>query len=294
MKTNYVLITPAHNEAQRIDKVIACIVSQTIRPTKWVIVNDGSTDNTEQILADYEKEHDFLVQLQPERSGKETYYGYRTQAVLAGYKAVEGLRFDFVAFLDSDLTIAPSYYESILTEFDRNPKLGIATGVYINEMPYGLEKVVRDNISTPGGLQMFRRACFEDIGGYRLMKYGGDDSLADIMARMHGWQTQSFPAYEAIHHRPTGTAGGKHILKARFYQGYTEYSLATHPLFMLAKSFRRAFVEKPYLIGSTARLLGFVACGLKDRQRCIPEEAAEYVRKEQLRRLLGRKKETGS
>ncbi len=286
MKTQYVLITPVHNEADRIVLMFKCILAQTIRPAKWVIVNDGSTDNTAALIEANRAKYDFIIQLQPVRSDSASYYAYRTQAVIAGYQSIKDLAFDFVACLDSDLSIQPTYYENVLTEFHNDPKLGIATGVYVNERSYGLEKVIRDCRSTPGGLQVFRRECYEAIGGYRPLRYGGDDSLADIMARMHGWKTRSFPMYEAIHHRPTGTAGEKHIFKARFFQGYAEYNLATHPLFMVAKSLRRAFVEKPYVTGSMARLFGYINCSLRKADRDIPKEVAEYVRKEQLKRLL--------
>jgi poly-beta-1,6-N-acetyl-D-glucosamine synthase len=287
MKTSYVIITPVLNEEKNIRHVLDAVISQTIRPDKWVIVDDGSTDGTGDIVNSYQKSHDFIIWFRPERKHTKSYYAYRTQAALAGYESINNLAFDFAAFLDADLFVKPDYYENILTEFDRNPRLGIATGIYINKINDHLERVVRSDTSTPGGLQMFRRECYEAIGGYHLMKYGGDDSLADIMARMHGWETRSFPQYEVIHNRPTGTATGKHILAVRFYQGFAEYHLATHPVFMLAKSIRRAFIEKPYIIGSGARLLGYITCLLKREKRDIPAQAAGFVRKEQIRRLFG-------
>jgi hypothetical protein len=103
---------------------------------------------------------------------------------------------------------------------------------------------------------------------------------------LKGWETRSFPQYKAIHHRFTGTANGKHILMARFNQGFTEHSLATHPVFMLAKTLHRAFLEKPYILGSTARLLGFLTASLTNEKRVIPGEVAAFVRKEQIGRLL--------
>ena len=156
------------------------------------------------------------IYLRIERGSIETYYSRRTCVFLAGYDSVKETEFDFIGALDADLTLQPEYYESILTEFERNPKLGIASGVYINKVNGRLEPVVRDHSSTPGGLQLFRRECYEAIGGYRPLPYGGDDSLADTMARMNNWQTQSFPQYQAIHHRPVGCRGGAGFWYARF------------------------------------------------------------------------------
>jgi biofilm PGA synthesis N-glycosyltransferase PgaC len=286
VKNKYVLITPVHNEANRVANMIRSIVSQTVRPKKWVIVNDASTDNTAESIGRYEAEYDFITQLKLVRDGMNSYYAHRTRAILAGYEQIKHLEFDFVACLDSDISIQPTYYESILEEFNRNPMLGIATGIYINKVNGRLERVIRDNTSTPGGLQMFRRECYETIGGYRLMRYGGDDSLAGIMAQMHGWETRAFPQCETIHDRPTGTACGKGILVARFYQGFAEYNLATHPVFMLAKSLRRALIEKPYIVGSFTRFVGYIVCSLKKGKRDIPDDAATFVRKEQISRLF--------
>jgi poly-beta-1,6-N-acetyl-D-glucosamine synthase len=286
MKSKYILISPVHNEEEMLPLVMKSLILQTIRPVKWVIVDDASTDGTKDIIKKYEEQYDFIMYCQNQRSGTGSYYSRRTQAFLFGFEAVKHLEFDFVAVLDADLTIEPTYYESVLREFDRNPKLGISSGVYINKINDSLQKVIRANISTPGGLQMFRRECYEDIGGYKPLRYGGDDSLADITARMNGWQTQSFPQYAAIHHRPVGTRGGVHILKAKYRQGFAEYYLGTHPIFMIAKSFRRIFIEKPYFIGSIARLTGFICSYFSGGERDIPRETLRYVRKEQMGRLF--------
>ena len=286
MKTKYVLITPVHNEEKYIEAVLKAVIAQTIRPDRWVLVNDASTDETENIIKRFMDRYNFIEIHRPQIDNPVSYYSRRTQVFLSGYKNIKNLEYDYVASLDADLTMEPDYYESILREFDRNPRLGIATGVYIDKVDGRLRKIVRDNSSTPGGLQMFRRECYKDIGGYIPLKYGGDDSLADINARMKGWETRSFPLYPAIHHRPVGTRGGTHILRARFRQGLAEYNIGTHPLFMLAKSLRRAFLEKPYLLGSAARFLGFWSCYLHSDKREGPTEAIAFFQKEQIGRLL--------
>ena len=132
---------------------------------------------------------------------------------------------------------------------------------------------------------MFRRECYEEIGGYIPMEYGGDDSLADIKARMLGWQTRSFPQYRAVHHRPMGTGTGISPLHGKFRQGLAEYHLGMHPVFVLAKSFRRSYRERPYFLASAARMLGYLYANLKRQKRQIPDEIISYYRREQMRRL---------
>jgi hypothetical protein len=207
---------------------------------------------------------------------------------LLGYEKIKNEEHDFVATLDADLSLEPTYYECILAEFDRNPRLGIASGFYVNKIKGQLRKVVRDpdEISTPGGLQVFRRECYDDIGGYSVLHYGGSDTLAGIMARMDGWETKHFPQYQAIHYRAMGKGEGTHILVAKYRDGRAEYILGTHPLFALAKLFRRVFLEKPFLLASTARLAGFLSGYLVREKREVPDTVVNFVRKEQIKRLL--------
>ena len=286
VKREYVLITPVYNEEELVGRVIESVIAQTITPKKWLIVDDDSTDRTGDIIKKYEREYDFIEYYPVQRTGIQNYYSRRTEVFLMGFEKLKQMEFDFLAALDADLSMEPTYYESILREFDQNPKLGIASGVYINYVNGHLQKIVRDHISTPGGLQMFNRTCYESIGGYKPLKYGGDDSLMDIRARMKGWQTRSFPQYTAIHWRPIGSRLVNNVLMAKFKQGFAEYCLGTHPIFMLAKSLRRIFIERPYFFGSIARLSGYFYSCLKRGEREIPDAVLNFVRKEQMRRLF--------
>jgi biofilm PGA synthesis N-glycosyltransferase PgaC len=143
-----------------------------------------------------------------------------------------------------------------------------------------------DRYSTPKALQVFRRACYEQIGGYIPCRNGGEDTCAEILARMHGWRTWSFRDVQVVHQRPVGTGAGKRVLGARFRQGLADYCVATHPVFMVAKCLRRCLTERPYLFSGLARLLGFLYGYCVREERPLPLEARRYVRGEQLRRLL--------
>jgi len=285
MKREYVLITPVHNEEEFIEQIIESVIAQTILPKKWIIVDDSSTDRTLEIIKRYEAQHDFITHLRLERKDIVSYYSRRTLVFSAGYEKIKNMECDFICSLDADISLGPTYYERILEEFDKNPQLGIASGIYVDKVGDRLQKILIDKIHCPGAIAMFRRECYETIGGYIPQKYGGDDSCAEIMARMNGWETRSFAQHQVIHFRPTGTGDGRSILRARFQQGLTEYGVATHPLFMAVKSFRRAVLEKPYFVGSIVRFAGFLyGYCLREKRRLSPE-VIRFVRKEQIGRL---------
>jgi len=286
VKKEYVLITPVHNEEQFIGQAIESVIAQTVLPKQWLIVDDGSTDSTGEIVKSYESRYDFIKYCRLQRSNVKSYYSHRTEVFLSGYERVRRVQHDFVASLDGDLTLPQDYYEGILKEFENNPKLGIASGVYVDDVRGRYTKVIRSDNSTAGGLQVLRRECYEQIGGYRPLRYGGDDSLAEYTARMKGWQTRSFPAYVAVHHRPVGTRGGVSIIRARFHQGMTDYYLGTAIVFMLAKSVRRCFVEKPLVLSGLARISGFLFSSIGCKRE-ISDDIVRYIRQEQMSRLFG-------
>ena len=151
-----------------------------------------------------------------------------------------------------------------------------------------LKEPVRDpeGISTPGAIQVFRRECYEAIGGFQVLRYGGDDTLSEIMSRMKGFKTRHFVQYQVLHHRPVGEGKGTHALTAKYRAGLSEYVLGSHPLFILAKSLRRLLLEKPIILASTVRLIGFISGYFVIRKREVADEIVRYVRKEQIQRLF--------
>jgi len=286
IRKNFLVISPVYNEKEYVEQLMKSVTSQTIVPKKWILVDDGSTDGTGEILKKYESQYDFIIFHARERVDGKSYYYSKVEAFQEGYETVKHLEHDFVACLDGDITLKATYYEDVLREFQRDERLGIASGVYVNQIGNRTEKVVRDSSSTPGALQVFRRECYESIGGYKALRNGGEDALANIMARKLGWRTQAFSDYIAKHYRPIGVRGGASPLRGKFIQGLAEYSLGTHPGFMLAKSLRRMFIEKPYFAGSTARFFGFLAGYMKGYDREVSDEVKGYVRREQLSRLV--------
>jgi glycosyltransferase involved in cell wall biosynthesis len=281
----YVVVTPAYNECRFIGKTIEGVLAQTRRPVRWVIVDDGSTDDTWQIVSRYAGQAGFIEACQRRREANETYYGNNVYAILQGYARVKDLDFDFLGILDADMILGPRYYEEIFHRFEANRELGIAAGTYVEEIGGRPVEALIDRRSTPKALQVFRRVCYEQIGGYVPCPNGGEDTYTEIMARMQGWQTWSFPEIRAVHQKPVGTGDGKSLLRAKFRQGVTDYCLGTHPLFMMAKCLRRCLKERPYGGAGLARLAGFAYGYLARVPRQILAEARRYVRREQMTRL---------
>ncbi|MBN1764015.1 MAG: glycosyltransferase family 2 protein [Sedimentisphaerales bacterium] len=287
MKTiSYVIITPAFNEAAYISKTIESVIAQKIQPLMWVIVDDGSTDETAKIIQDYVRKHNWIQYLYRKKEPGQTYYGSNVYAIQRGYKTIEKEQFDFLAILDADITLPEDYYEEIFSRFAREEKLGIASGVYMDLVDGKLRKILNDRRSTPKAIMVFRRECFEAIGGFVPMKYGGEDTCACFMARLKGWKTWSFPDLCVVHNKPVGTGHATNLLKIRFRHGLSEYGLAMHPLFLLVKSLRRCFKERPFLIGGMARIIGYSYGFCLQEKRQIPDDVIHFIRKEQIRRLL--------
>lgn len=283
MNTKYVLITAARNEEVTIEKTIQAVISQTILPQKWVIVSDSSTDRTDEIVKKYVDKYDFIC-LHRREADSSRNFASQVYAVRAGAEQLNGIEYDFIGDIDADITLQPDYYEGIFEIFGDNPKLGIAGGI-VCEPHNGKWIPLRTNVkwSVSGAIQMFRRQCYNDIGGYIPLKKGGQDAIAEVMARMHGWDVRSFPDIEVFHYRSIGSCYGNALVR-RFHFGVSEYLYGNHPLFELTKCLYQ-MKQKPYLLGSIFRLCGYCWAFLRREPREVPAEVVAYMRSEQKKRL---------
>jgi poly-beta-1,6-N-acetyl-D-glucosamine synthase len=279
----YVLITAAHNEEAFIEATIQSVLSQTIRPLKWVIVSDASTDRTNEILAKYSGEYAFIELVCIDGEHRHD-FGAKARAVITGSNRLINLKYAFIGILDADITVEPAYFDQLLGQFRKNPKLGLAGG-FILERKEGvfISRQFNRPWSVAGATQFFRRKCFEEIGGIPPLKYGGEDWCAEVNSRMKGWTVQAIPDLKVFHHRATGTA--TNLLGARFQQGRMAHSLGCLPIFEAAKCIGRA-TERPYLIGGMARFAGFLWASFSREGRFVSREFVRFMRTEQMHRLL--------
>lgn len=279
----YVLVSPARNEEKYIEKVLDSVISQTILPQKWVVVSDGSTDRTDEIVADYAANHEFIHLLR--FSGQDNYnFASKVNAFEAGVKELTGLDYEFIGNLDADVSFGPEYFEMILQEFTNDPNLGIGGGVIVEAQDGEIRERPWDRPwNVAGALQVFRRQCYEEIGGFVPLKMGAEDTVAQIMARMKGWEVKSFPEYKVLHHKPTGTGSGS-VWRTRFNEGVREYELGYQATYFTAKCLRRV-LQKPYFLGSVFRILGYCCALLRRDPILVSREFIEFHKQEQINRF---------
>jgi glycosyltransferase involved in cell wall biosynthesis len=282
MTLDYILITPARNEAAFIEKTLQSVIAQTVLPKRWVIVSDGSTDETDAIVERYLPGRPWLelVRLPPRQTRD---FAAKVNAVNAGLERAKELSFDVIGNLDADVSFEPDYMEFLLGRIAAMPRLGVAGTHYIE----GDFHSFRDSYINPahvnGQVQLFRRQCWEDIGGYVPIRGGGIDWVAVTTARMKGWETRSFDERVFHHHRKMGTAGGSE-LRARFNYGKKDYFLGGHPLWQL---FRGTFqmAKKPYVVGGLGLIAGYAWCLVSRHERPVSPELMRFHRAEQMQRL---------
>jgi len=280
---NYVLITPARNEAEFIELTLKSVISQTTLPRKWVIVSDGSTDATEEIVGKHAALHPWIELVRvPERA--ERHFAGKVYAFNAGYAALEKVQYDVIASLDADISFEPEYFSFLLGKLAADSTLGLV-GTPFREMSgatYDYRFVSIEHVS--GACQVFRRECFETIGGYLAVKGGSIDHIAVITARMKGWKTRTFTEMTCLHHRPMGTGQWGSVLNSKFKLGRKDYAVGNHPLWEL---FRAAYqmTKAPFVIGGIAIGIGYLGALLRRVERPISMELMGFHRHEQLQRL---------
>ena len=263
----YALITPARNEAACIELTLRSVVQQTLRPVKWVIVSDGSTDGTDDIVGRYAAEHNWIELVRmPERT--ERSFAGKVCAFNAGYERVRGLTFDIIASLDGDISFDPEYFAFLLGEFAPNPRLGVGgTPFREGNAQYDYRFSNIDHVS--GACQVFRRECFEEIGGYLPIKGGGIDLVAVVTARMRGWQTRSFPEKFCHHHKEMGT-GMHNGLNLPFEWGQKDYRLGGHPVWQIFRCVYQ-MKNKPFILGGVLCLAGYCSFAMPaPAASCLP------------------------
>jgi len=263
----YVLMTAAYNEAANIEKTIATVLGQTILPQRWVVVSDNSTDGTDEIVKKYAVQYDFLRFL---RVNRPPGHSFRSKVVALQQAAglFDGAAYEFIGNLDADITLEPTYFEELMRKFERDRALGIVSG-FVHEQKTGEFRTRKSNrtVSVPHAAQLVRRECYESIGGYAVLKYGGEDWYAQTCARMNGWDAESIPSLPIFHHKPTGT--GANLLGHRYRLGKLDYSFGSHPLFEAVKCLRH-MSDSPVVLGGILRMLGFLSCYMLREPRAVP------------------------
>jgi glycosyltransferase involved in cell wall biosynthesis len=274
---SYVLVTAAKNEERFIEATIESVIKQTILPLKWIIVNDGSTDKTEEIIKRYLKGHPW-IELAGLPPSPERHFGRKAIAFNYGYERIKHLNFQLIGNLDADISFEPDYFAYLINKFIENPDLGVAgTPFREGNQQYNYKFSRKEHVS--GACQLFRRECFEAIGGYIPRPEGGVDLAAVVAARMKGWKTETFTEKYCVHNRPMGKAG-PHFIKYTFRSGYGDYQFGVHPLWQFMRSVYQ-MTRKPFIISGFLLLSGYLWAMLTGAPWAVSKEFVNFRRHEQ-------------
>jgi biofilm PGA synthesis N-glycosyltransferase PgaC len=284
----YAIITPARDEAAYIEQTLHSVTSQTAPPGVWLIVDDGSTDETGEIVRRYVDRYPFMRLVE---SGGHTVaqgadrlsLGAEIVAFNRGLAELRLADYDFIVKLDADISFEPDYFERLFARFDADPLLGLAGGQLYEEHDGELMADRDPAWHVRGATKVYRRQCFEDIGG--LVPLLGWDGVDEAQAHLAGWRSRTFDEPRCVHLRQQGTSGGG-IVHGRARLGLASYVLHYHPLWVLVRSLRLG-ANKPYFLGGIAYVWGYLEGVVRRPARLQDEAAAAYIRQAQMERLRG-------
>lgn len=279
---SYVLITPARNEETHIEKTIQSVISQTVLPKRWIIVSDGSTDRTDEIANEYIINNNWIELVRmPEHRDRQ--FAAKVNCFNAGYERLKGLEYEIIGNLDADISFDPDYFEFLLNKFEQIPDLGVSGTPFIEKGYSSIADSFEGETHVAGGCQLFRRECFDDVGGYIPVKGGGIDWIAVTTARMKGWKTRSFKEKHFFHYRSLGTAK-TNVIGSSFNYGKKDYFLGGHPLWEVVRCTYR-LTKKPYIMGGLALISGYIWAGISRQKRPISPDLMKFHRSEQMEKL---------
>lgn len=284
----YVVISPCRNEADYMRQTLESMVAQTIRPATWVIVDDGSTDATPRILAEYAAAHDWIRIVTRTNRGHRAVGPGVIDAFYAGFDTISVADFDFLCKLDLDLRLPPGYFEGLMRRMDADPRLATCSGKAYIERHGRLINERHGDEASIGASKFYRVTAFLAIGGFvRAVMWDGIDCHR---CRMLGLRAASFddPDLRFVHLRPMGSSQ-RGILSGRMRHGYGQYFMGTGPLYMLANALNR-INERPYVLGSAAMLWGWLRSAIARQPRYDDAEFRRFLRSYQSRVLWAGKR----
>ncbi len=281
----YLLVTPCRNEAQYIRTTLETTCSQTVLPTQWIIVDDGSTDETPEILAEYAARFDFIKVVQRPDRGKRAVGPGVIEAFYDGLLHADLDQFDYVTKYDGDLEMPPRYFERVMELMEADPRLGNLSGKLFERRPDGslFEERTGDE-NAVGPVKFYRTACFKDIGGF--VREVAWDGIDGHICRMHGWVAKSVddPEMRIIHLRPMGSSQ-QNIIVGRVRWGRGKYFMGSAWYYVLASAIYRS-IEPPYVIGGLALFYGYLKALVTGHQRYDNPEYRRYIRRFERAQLL--------
>jgi biofilm PGA synthesis N-glycosyltransferase PgaC len=284
LKARYVLISPCRNEAVLMRQTLDSVVGQSLRPTKWVIVDDGSTDETPAILAEYASRHEWISIVTRADRGHRAVGPGVVDAFNSGYQTIDRGEYDFVCKLDLDLQLPPRYFEILMQRMNSDPRIATCSGKsYIRENGHLVHERHGDDTSL-GMTKFYRIDRFQEIGGFvREVMWDGIDCH---LCRMHGWIACSWddPELRFVHLRPMGSSQ-QSVYTGRMRHGYGQYFMGTGFLYLAASALLRVN-QKPYVLGTLAIMWGWIKSAGLRKPRYENVDFRRFLRRYQMRALL--------
>ena len=286
---SYVLISPCRDELKYICETLDSVIGQTIRPAKWVIIDDGSTDLTPEILAEYSRKYDWIEVITRSDRGRRAVGPGVIDAFYVGYESINPDNYEFLCKLDLDLRLPPRYFETLIKKMAHDPRLATCSGkAYIEQDGQLIHEGHGDDMSI-GASKFYRMSRFKEMGGFvRQVMWDGIDCHR---CRMNGWIACSWdePDLRFVHLRPMGSSQ-QSIYVGRMRHGYGQYFMGTSLLFLTASALSRVG-QKPYVLGSLAMIWGWMKAALDRTPRYEDREFGKFLRRYQYRALLVGKKD---
>jgi glycosyltransferase involved in cell wall biosynthesis len=270
----YVIVSPVKDEEAYIRFTIESVIHQTLRPGLWLLVDDGSIDQTTKIIREYCAKYEWIRLLTLNRRG-ERRFPAEIQAFNAGYELIEGEAFEFIVKLDCDLSFEPTYFERLLDKFNEDETLGIASGIYLERHGQDWIPIKMPEYHTSGASKVLKSKCFRDIGGFVAAR--GWDTLDEIRAQIKGWKTRHFSDVNIYHLKKEGSGVG--LLSVNSMHGEIYYLVGGSKLFFALKAFHRIAVGRPPVIGGLMMIYGFLKALLQRRKLLVSAEEATFYRR---------------
>jgi len=282
----YCVISPARDEAEFARRTLDSVVAQTVRPDRWVIVDDGSTDATPAILAEYAAKHDWITVVRREDRGHRAVGPGVIDAFYAGYDTIDPSQFEYLCKLDLDLDLPPRYFELLLARMESDPRIGTCSGKPWMDIDGTLvdERNMTGGEGSVGMTKLYRTTCFHDIGGFvREVMWDGIDGH---LCRMHGWVATSWddPELRFVHLRPMGSSQTS-WWAGRVRHGRGQWFMGTGFTYMLASSVFR-MTQRPYVVGGIGMLWGWLRSAVRRDPRYGDLEFRRFLRRYHRRALL--------
>ena len=277
---SYSIVTPTKNEGLYIESLIQSVINQEVLPTQWFIMDDGSTDQTQQIIQPYINQFTFIQYHKLEGFRPDlTNTGGRVAAIINYADDIKTKEIDFIVKMDADTSFKPSFFKELLAEFDRNPQLAVASGHLVEN---GVPELIKDRKSGRGANIVIRYSCFLEIGRFYVSKTRGEDVMCFVACRAKGWQTGTFDYY-FNHLKPEGIRHNE--LYNHRLTGYYKGSIPYYLPFYLTNLVRDTF-KKPYIIGSAYQFYGFLTAYIIHHYRPFPKFVTKQLQKEQRQKLI--------